>query len=92
MRVVEYDVPGRGNDGKDELIVLVTTITDFPAAPAEALAGAYHQRWEHETGNAQLKTYLRGPGEVLRSGKPGADRAGDRGIPAGPLRAQRLDL
>jgi Transposase DDE domain len=70
VRVAEYDVPDRDGDGKDELIVLVTTITDFRAAPARALAEAYHQRWEHETGNAQLKTYLRGPGKVLRSGSP----------------------
>jgi transposase IS4-like protein len=70
VRVIEYDVPDREGDGKGELIVLVTTITDFRAAPAEVLARAYHQRWEHETGNAQLKTYLRGPGKVLRSGSP----------------------
>jgi Insertion element 4 transposase N-terminal len=70
VRVIEYDVPDREGDGKHELIVLITTITDFRAATAQALAGAYHQRWEHETGNAQLKTYLRGPGRVLRSGSP----------------------
>ena len=70
VRVIEYDVPDREGDGKDELIVLVTTITDLRAATAQALAGAYHQRWEHETGNAQLKTCLRGPGRVLRSGSP----------------------
>jgi hypothetical protein len=70
VRVIEYDVPDREGNGKDELIVLVTTITDFRAAPAAALAAAYHQRWEHETSNAQLKTYLRGPGRVLRSGSP----------------------
>jgi Insertion element 4 transposase N-terminal len=70
VRVIEYDVPDREGDGKDELIVLVTTITDFRAATAQALAGTYHERWEHETGNAQLKTYLRGPGRVLRSGSP----------------------
>ena len=28
------------------------------------------RRWEHETGNAQLKTYLRGPGKILRSESP----------------------
>ena len=61
--------PGKAT-APDELIVLVTTITDFRAATAQALAGAYHERWEHETGNAQLKTYLRGPGRVLRSGSP----------------------
>jgi hypothetical protein len=69
-RVIEYDIEDREGDGKDELIVLVTTITSWQAAPALDLAAAYHQRWEHETGNAQLKTYLRGPGRVLRSGSP----------------------
>ena len=70
VRVIGYDVPDREGDGKDELIVLVTTITDYRQATAGTLARAYHQRWEHETGNAQLKTYLRGPGKVLRSGSP----------------------
>ena len=71
VRVVRYDVPDRAGDrAGDELIVLVTTITSPQAAPAAELAAAYHQRWEHETGNAQLKTYLRGPGRVLRSRSP----------------------
>ena len=70
VRVVEYSVPGRAGDGKDELIALVTTITDPAAAPAQALAEAYHQRWEHETGNDQIKTHLRGPGKILRSKSP----------------------
>ena len=69
-RVVEYQVPDREGDGTGELIALITTITDPRQAPAGMLAQAYHQRWEHETGNAQLKTYLRGPGKVLRSQKP----------------------
>jgi Insertion element 4 transposase N-terminal len=70
VRVVEYDVPDREGDGKDELIALVTTITDRRRAPAAVLAQAYHERWEHETGNAQLKTSLRGPGKILRSASP----------------------
>jgi hypothetical protein len=70
VRVVEYEVPDRAGDGKGELIALVTTITDLRQAPAPALASAYHERWEHETGNAQLKTYLRGPGKILRSRSP----------------------
>ena len=70
VRVVEYEVPDRAGDGKDELIALATTITDLRQAPAPALASAYHERWEHETGNAQLKTYLRGPGKILRSQSP----------------------
>ena len=70
VRVVEYEVPDREGDGKGEVIALVTTITEMTAAPAPLLAQAYHQRWEHETGNKQLKTYLRGPGRVLRSKGP----------------------
>jgi hypothetical protein len=70
VRVVEYEVPDRQGDGKDELIALVTTILDLRQAPAPALAAAYHERWEHETGNAQLKTFLRGPGKILRSKSP----------------------
>ena len=70
MRVIEYEVPDREGDGKGELIALITTITDPRQAPAAVLAQAYHERWEHETGNRQLKTYLRGPGRVLRSQSP----------------------
>src|SRR6266702_1150755 len=70
VRVIEYEVPDREGDGKGELIALVTTITDLRQASAAALAQAYHERWEHETGNKQLKTYLRGPGRVLRSQSP----------------------
>ena len=40
VRVVEHEVPDRDGDGKDELIALVTTITDFREAPAAALAAA----------------------------------------------------
>jgi hypothetical protein len=70
VRVVEYEVPDREGDGKDELITLITTIAGFPDAPAGILARTYHERWEHETGNRQLKTYLRGPGKILRSQSP----------------------
>jgi Transposase DDE domain len=70
VRVIEYQVPDRDGDGKGEVIALVTTITQMTAAPAPLLAEAYQQRWEHETGNAQLKTYLRGPGRILRSKSP----------------------
>ena len=70
IRVIEYEVPDRDGDGKGELIALITTITGPGQAPAGALAQAYSERWEHETGNKQLKTYLRGPGKVLRSQSP----------------------
>ncbi|MET8402721.1 IS4 family transposase [Streptomyces sp900116325] len=67
VRVVEYDVPDR--DGQ-ELVCLITNIRDPDAATAAELAGAYHQRWEGETANGQLKSVLRGPGKVLRSKSP----------------------
>ncbi len=70
VRVAEYEVPDREGDGKDEIIALITTILDFPDAPAGILARTYHERWESETGNRQLKAYLRGPGKILRSQSP----------------------
>src|SRR6202453_3738275 len=70
IRVIEYEVPDREGDGKDEIIALITTITEFTDAPAAVLARCYHERWESETGNKQLKTCLRGPGKILRSESP----------------------
>ncbi len=70
VRVVEYDVPDRVGNGTGELIVVLTTITNPAHARADELAAAYHQRWEQETGNDQLKTHLRGPGKILRSRLP----------------------
>jgi len=69
-RVIEYDVPDRDGNGTGELIVLLTTIIDHADAGADELAAAYHQRWEEETANDQLKTHLRGPGKILRSRLP----------------------
>jgi hypothetical protein len=48
----------------------LSTITDPADAHADELADVYHQRWEEETANDQLKTHLRGPGRVLRSRLP----------------------
>ena len=73
VRVIEYDVPDRDGNGTGELIVLLSTILDpggDNGARADELAAAYHERWEEETGNDQLKTHLRGPGKVLRSRLP----------------------
>lgn len=70
VRVVEYDVPDRVGNGSGELIVVLSTILDPAAARADELVAAYHQRWEEETANDQLKTHLRGPGKLLRSRLP----------------------
>ena len=66
VRVVDYTVPDR----KGEHIRLITTILDPAEATAQQLAACYHERWEAETGFAQLKTHLRGPGRILRSRTP----------------------
>jgi hypothetical protein len=63
-------VPDHDGNATGKLIVLLTTITDPTAARADELAAAYHERWEEETGNDQLKTHLRGPGKLLRSHLP----------------------
>jgi hypothetical protein len=70
VRVIEYDVPDRAGNGTGELIVLLSTIVDPGDARCDELAAAYHDRWEEETANDQLKTHLRGPGRVLRSRLP----------------------
>jgi hypothetical protein len=65
------DLPGfyvRG-DG-DEIITLVTNITDPDEISAAELAVAYHQRWEAELVFDELKTHQRGAGMILRSRKP----------------------
>jgi hypothetical protein len=49
---------------------VVTTITDHHEVPALDLAGAYQQRWEEESALDEIKTDLRGGGEVLRSKTP----------------------
>ena len=64
-------MPDRDGDGKGEVVALVTTITEMTAGrSARCWRRHTTERWEHETGNTQLKTYLRGPGKVLRSQSP----------------------
>ena len=68
VRIVEYTVPERNPDG--ELIVVITTVLDPLDLPALDLAQAYHERWEEESALDEIKTDLRGRGEVLRSKTP----------------------
>lgn len=70
VRVVEYDIPDRDRRDDRFPIRVITTILDPAQAPAAMLAVGYHQRWEHEGGNGELKTALRGPGRILRSRGP----------------------
>jgi hypothetical protein len=68
VRVVDYEITDRG-DG-EEIITLVTNITDPDEITAVELAAAYHQRWEAELVFDELKTHQRGPATILRSRKP----------------------
>jgi hypothetical protein len=68
VRIVEYTVPDRNPDG--ELIAVATTILDPKQVSALELAGAYQQRWEEESAIGEVKTHVRGRGEVLRSQSP----------------------
>lgn len=69
-RVVEYNVTDRTGGGTGEVITVITTLTEAAEARAEAVAAAYNGRWEHENGNDELKTHLRGAAAVLRSRLP----------------------
>lgn len=69
-RVVEYNITDREGNGTGEITTVITTLTDPAAAPADEIAAAYAARWEHENGNDELKTHLRGPGVILRSQLP----------------------
>lgn len=67
VRVLDYDVPGRGSG---EIFTVVTSVTSHEDLPAPDLAAAYHERWEEETTFAEIETTLRGPATVLRSRSP----------------------
>ena len=64
VRVVEYRVDG------GEVIRLLTDLLDVDAYPAAELAALYHERWEAESAYRQIKTFQRGPAQVLRSAGP----------------------
>jgi len=73
IRVVEYTVtvvPEIGQ-ARTESYRLITTLLDPATAPAGQIAQTYAERWESETGYADLKTYLRGRQQILRSKDPG---------------------
>lgn len=87
--VVEYEVPDREDDGKGELIALITTITD--PAPAAQLARLYHERREHESGNKQKRPNC-GAQKDPAVEEPGHCARRHLRIPAHPPRDERADL
>jgi hypothetical protein len=65
LRVIEYQVDG------GEVIRLLTDLLDPEAYPAPELAALYRERWEAESSYRQIKTFQRGPQQILRSADPG---------------------
>ncbi len=76
VRVIEFALTVTAEDGtaRTERYRLITTLLDWRRHPAGQLASGYAQRWAIETGLAEFKTYLRGPGRILRSRTPGLAR------------------
>lgn len=64
LRVIEYRVDG------GEVIRLLTDLLDPKQYPAAELAALYADRWEAESSYRQVKTFQRGPQQVLRSADP----------------------
>ncbi len=71
-RVIQYALTITTDDGqaRTEQYRHLTTLTDWRACPAAELAAGYARRWAAETGYREFKTYLRGPGRVLRGQTP----------------------
>jgi hypothetical protein len=70
VRLVRYTVTDPQLAGYGEEHRLVTTLLDPAAAPALALARAYHERWECELVIDEVDTHQRPAGRVLRSQSP----------------------
>lgn len=67
VRVIEFHV---SVGGRRKHYRVITTLLDPRKAPALELASLYAKRWGIETAFAELKTYLRGHGVLLRSQRP----------------------
>jgi hypothetical protein len=76
VRVIEYALTVTTSDGatRTERYRHLTTVTDWRACPAADLAAVYAWRWAIETGYRECKTYLRGPGRILRGRTPALAR------------------
>ena len=64
LRVIEYQAGG------GDVIRLLTDLPGPGAYPAAELAALYRERWEAESSYRQIKTFQRGPQQILRSASP----------------------
>ena len=72
IRVIEFIITIHTStaDTRCERYRLATTLLDHTDAPADQLAALYHERWEAENSNAELKPRLIGADITLRSRTP----------------------
>jgi hypothetical protein len=70
VRLIRYTLTDPARPGYGEEHRLVTTVLDAAAAPALALAAAYHERWEVELTIDEVDTHQRLAGRPVRSRKP----------------------
>ena len=70
VRVIEYTLDEPNRTGHGERHRLVTTLLDADRHCAKELVVLYHQRWEIEIGNDELKTHLLHRHVHLRSRTP----------------------
>ena len=69
VRVVAFTITIQTSAGQTRVedYRLLTTLLDHAEAPAHELAALYHERWEAENSNAELKPRLIGADVTLRS-------------------------
>jgi len=74
VRILEYTFDDPNRPGHGERHRLVTTLLDEKEYPARELIGLYHERWEIEIANDELKTHQLARLVDLRSRTPGGVR------------------
>jgi hypothetical protein len=70
VRVIEYTIDDPARPGHGEHHRVITSLLDEVAYPAQALACAYHERWEIEITIDETDTHQRRPRQPLRSRTP----------------------
>jgi hypothetical protein len=70
VRVIVYTLTDPARPGYGQTHRLLTTLLDAQAAPALAVIGAYHERWEIELTIDEIDTHQRLVQHPLRSQKP----------------------
>jgi len=70
IRVIDYTLDDPNRPGHGERHRLVTTLLDASLYPADELVVLYHQRWEIEIGNDEIKTHQLDRLVELRSRTP----------------------